>query len=133
MVTREPRLSTFAVTAVIGRRITSWPFGRLDICREFVRVRGFGRKERPVPRGAVIRITCERTLSGQPLMWIDDVAGNFHDTRLELATGSARIMDELRACGYPVEAVDRWLRLRVPWSRRGWSPPPEPPQPRCRR
>lgn len=124
MVSREPELSTFAVTVVIGRRITGWPFGRLDISREFVRVRGFGRKERHVPRDAVIRITCERTLTGRHLMWIEDVAGNFHDTRLELATGSGRIIDELRACGYPVEAVDR--RLRPPWSRRGWSPPPGP-------
>jgi hypothetical protein len=33
-------------------------------------------------------------------------------------------MDELRGCGYPVDAVDRWLWLRVLWFRRGWSPRP---------
>lgn len=56
-------------------------------------------------------------------MWIDDLAGQFRDTRIELPAGSGRIMDELRACGYPVEAVDRRLRFRNPWYRHGWSRP----------
>jgi hypothetical protein len=124
MVTREPGPKTFAVTAVIGRQTTSWPFGRLDVSHEFLRVRGFGRKERHAPASTVTRITCERSFAGLPLMRIDDLAGHFHDTRVELATGSGRIVDELRACGYPVEAMDRWFRFRVPWYRRGWSPPP---------
>ena len=123
MVTKEPGLRTFAVTAVIGRRIIGWPFGRLDISREFLRVR-FGRKERQAPFSSVTRITCKRTFAGRSLMRIDDLGGHFHDTRLELVFGSGRIMDELRACGYPVEAVHRRFRLRVPWRRRGWSPPP---------
>jgi hypothetical protein len=57
-------------------------------------------------------------------MRIDDPGGHFRDTRLELAVGTGRIMVELRVCGYPVEAVDRRFQLRVPWCRRGWSPPP---------
>jgi hypothetical protein len=124
VVAREPGLRTFAVTAVIGRRVTSWPFGRLDVSREFLRVRGSGGKERQAPCGSVIRITCKRSFAGRSLMRIDDVGGHFRDTRLELAVGSGRIMEEMRACGYPVEAVDRRFRLRVLRNRRGWSPPP---------
>jgi hypothetical protein len=124
MVTRQPGLTTFAVTAVIGRRVTSWPFGRLDVSRECLRVRGFGSKERHAPVTSVTRIICERSFFGLSSMWIDDLAGHFGDTRLDLATSSGRIMDELRDCGYLVEAVDRWLRWRVPWYRRGWSARP---------
>jgi hypothetical protein len=74
--------------------------------------------------GSVTLVTCKRTSAGRSLMRIDDLGGHFRDTRPELAVGSGRIMVELRACGYPVEAVDRRFRLRVPWHRRGWSPRP---------
>lgn len=123
-MTGEPGFRTFAVTAVIGRRISSWPFGRLEISREFLRARGFGRRERQAPGSAVTRITCKRDFTGLSRLRIDDVDGHFDDTRLELPVGSRRIMDELRTCGYPVQAVDRWFRIRAPWSRRGWSPAP---------
>jgi hypothetical protein len=124
MVIREPGIRTFAVTAVIGRRITGWPFGRLDVSREFLRVRGFGRKERQAACGSVTLVTRKRTSAGRSLMRIDDLGGHFRGTRLELAVGSGRIMVGLRACGYPVEPAGRRFRLRVPWHRRGWSPPP---------
>jgi len=119
MVIREPGLRTFAVTAVIGRRITGWPFGRLDVRGEFLRVRGFGRKERQAACGSVSLVACKRTFAGRSLMRIDDLGGHFRDARLELAVGSGRVMVELRACGYPVEAAGRRFRLRVPWHRRG--------------
>jgi hypothetical protein len=124
MVVREPGIGTFAVTVVSGLRITGWPFGRLDVSREFLRVRGFGRKERRAACGNVTLVTCQRTRAVRSLLRIGDLGGRFRDTRLELAVGSGRIMDGLRACGYLAEAVDRRFGLRVPWRRRGWSPPP---------
>jgi hypothetical protein len=120
MVIREPGIRTFAVTAVIGRLITSWPFGRLDISREFLRVRV--RQERQAACRTVTLVTCKRARARRSLMRIDDLGGHFRDTRLELAMRSGRIMDELRVCGYPVEAVDRRFRFRVPWDRRVFAP-----------
>jgi hypothetical protein len=65
MMLRGELHPVFAVTVVIGRRITSWPFSRLDVSREFLRVRGFGRKERRAACGNVTLVTCKRTRAGR--------------------------------------------------------------------
>ena len=122
----EARIKKFIVTAVIDGRSAGWPFGRLDVSKDLLRVRAWALpwvKKRQASANTIVRITCERSFFGLPVLRIEDTEGNFSKVRVDLPMTGNRILNELRDCGYSVDAFDRWLKLRAPWYKRGWSGP----------
>jgi hypothetical protein len=95
---------TFIVGVWVGRRIVSWPFGRLDINDDSLGVRSrpaFQLRGREAVKGSVQTISIKRR-SGTTLLKIRDSGDAFSSVIVQMPLGSAKIVDELRRRGYPV-------------------------------
>jgi hypothetical protein len=95
---------TFVVGVWVGRRIVSWPFGRLDVNDDSLGVRSrpaFQLRRREAAKGSVQAISVERR-SGTYLLKIRDTADAFSNIIVQMPVGSAKIVDELRKYGYPI-------------------------------
>jgi glycerol kinase len=99
----------FAVGVYVGRRIVSWPFGRLDVKDDSLSVRSrpsFQLARREALRENVEAISIVKR-SGTTLLRIRDTGNVFSDIIVQIPLRSAKIVHELRRQGYPVVEEER--------------------------
>ncbi len=95
---------SFCVQVKVGFRIAGWPFGRLDIGDEELRVRTWllpSVRRHSVRKEAVTKIYSYQR-AGRHRLKFEDTGGAFAKVSVSLLTGRRAIVEELRYRGYPV-------------------------------
>jgi hypothetical protein len=111
---------TFAVGAKVGRKSAGWPFARLDVGDEAIRVRCW-----PVPwfgslsigKEVILDISIYTYSPGLYYLKVKDSGENYAKVSVYIPIRPEHVIGELRARGYPV--TDRRRRALpqgiVPW------------------
>lgn len=112
---------SFAVTAVIGRRMGGWPSARLDVGQQALRVRlrfpWF--TTRMAPMGTVTAVTVRTAFDGTTRFAVEDSQEALSRVRIALPFRGDRIIAELRRNGYIVhDSRSGKALVRMPWPRR---------------
>lgn len=92
---------SFRVSSYIGHRARGWPFGRLYVGPEGIRVRAWP-LERYAERESVDEVIIERKRRVTYLLKVRDVSGIFASTAVDITNGHDRVLAQLRRCGYHV-------------------------------
>jgi hypothetical protein len=95
---------SFAVEAFVGRRVSGWPFGRLDVSASELRVRlsfpWFAVRSQAA--AAIRAVVVARRRGGMCWLRFDDAKGAMADVRVHPPFKLEQIIDELLRCGYKV-------------------------------
>jgi hypothetical protein len=113
--------------AVRGRPLAvPWPFGSMRVSADDIRAYSRLTPWFPAFRAArpdVTGVILYRTFWGPVLVRIEDRQGQFTRATLQVPLHADKLRREAGRLGYPVVAEDRWLAIRAPWQKNGWSAP----------
>jgi hypothetical protein len=121
------RQSYPAAIAVRGRLFgVPWPFGSIRVSADEVRAYSRLAPWFPAFRAArpdITAVILYRTFWGPVQVRIEDKQGQFARVTLQMQMRAVQLAREADRLGYPVIAEDRWLAIRAPWDKKGWSAP----------
>lgn len=92
---------SFRVGAYIGHRVRGWPFGRLYIGQDGIRVRAWP-LERYAERELIDEVVIEKKRSVIYVLKVRDAGGIFTSTSVDITVGHNKILAQLRRRGYRV-------------------------------
>lgn len=92
---------SFRVGSYIGHRARGWPFGRLYIGQDGIRVRAWPR-ERYAERESIDEVIIEKKRRVTYVLKVRAAVGSFTGTTVDITIGRNNILAQLRSCGYRV-------------------------------